>query len=103
MSRLAKILVQDCEFSVRAANALWRWRMDKGLTLEALDQTDDATLMAIPNFGRKCLREVREAIEMARLAPRDELINELHDHLSTQIEAGLLVDPIVADLLARLA
>jgi len=107
VSRLAKILVKDCEFSVRTHNCLWRWKMNEEMTLHDLDLISDEELLAIPACGRKSLREIREAISSAKAAQlpiaRVHLYHELHDLLSAEIESGRIVNKPLADLLARLS
>lgn len=64
---LYQIPIQDAEFSVRTTNCLQAY--GRFPTLGHLDAASDADLMAIPHFGARCLREVREVVKNVRCAP----------------------------------
>lgn len=45
--------------STRAANGLAEWGIS---TIAQLEKTSERELLRIPNFGRKCLRDVQDAL-----------------------------------------
>lgn len=58
------------ELSIRASNALRRWRPD--LTVQDLISITDAELLRIPHMGPRSVKEIREAVRALKLIPRSE-------------------------------
>jgi hypothetical protein len=65
-----RVRVADCELSIRTLNGL---RIDHGddVTLGQIALKTDDELMRSPNIGRKSVREIREAIEVAQASHPD--------------------------------
>lgn len=63
------ILIKDLEFSVRSRNCL---EQENIVTLGELTDKSAAELLAIKNFGKKSLTEIREKLGQFNLSLRDE-------------------------------
>lgn len=74
--------IKDCELSPRTLNQLSRWRF--GLTLGDLDLLSDEYLLQVPQFGRKCLKEMRDYIASLKgdepAAPKIDVVNWALEH-----------------------
>lgn len=71
--RAADILIKDVEFSVRSRNCL---EQENIKTLGELASRRASELLAIKNFGRKSLTEVREKLGEYGLALKDEEVTK---------------------------
>lgn len=60
--------IDELELSARAHRALWN---DSIETIRQLVDKPEAELLRIPNFGKKSLREVREALDAYRSRRRE--------------------------------
>jgi DNA-directed RNA polymerase subunit alpha len=71
-ARIYDIPIEDLDLSVRAFNCLKRAGITKvGMILEKLDKGEDE-ILAIRNFGRKSLDELKEALREKDLLPVDQ-------------------------------
>ncbi|HEM61382.1 MAG TPA: DNA-directed RNA polymerase subunit alpha, partial [Chloroflexi bacterium] len=71
-SRVYEMPIEDLDLSVRAFNCLKRAGITKvGAVLEKLEKGDDE-ILAIRNFGRKSLDELKEALKEKDLLPVGE-------------------------------
>lgn len=71
-SRVYEMPIEDLDLSVRAFNCLKRAGITKvGAVLEKLEKGDDE-ILAIRNFGRKSLDELKEALKEKDLLPEVE-------------------------------
>ena len=61
MASWRDILVNDCEFSIRAENCL-KNHFGIDATLGQVTDASDMELLRIPHFGRRSLNEVRDVI-----------------------------------------
>ena len=70
--RIYEMPIEDLDLTVRAYNCLKRAGITKvGLILEKLEKGDDE-ILAIRNFGRKSLDELKQALEDKDLLPEPQ-------------------------------
>lgn len=65
---LSRTSIDELELSTRSHRALWN---DSIETIRQLVDKPEAELLRVPNFGKKSLREVREALDAFRSRRRE--------------------------------
>lgn len=60
--------VDKLEISTRSRNALWHEGIQ---TIAQLEQMTDGELLRLPNFGRKCLRDIKQGLASYRSRVRN--------------------------------